>query len=171
MQVGILRGVAGSIALSLVLGSSAGAQTAPAARAMPMAPVAHLKALVNVDHRGVGLGGYDPVAFFTDSAAMMGDSTYRASFGGATYFFMNEAHRALFQATPEKYVPRFGGFCAFGVSKGHAVPIQIETWQLINGRLTLNYNKSVEATFNQDVAGNLERANANWPGIVEKEGH
>ena len=135
-----------------------------------MAPMAHMKVLVNVDRHGVGLGGYDPVNFFTDSAAVMGDSTYRASYGGATYWFRSEAHRALFQATPEKYVPQFGGFCAYGVSKGHAVPIQIDTWQLINGRLTLNYDTSVQATFNQDVAGNLTRANASWPAIVEQEG-
>ena len=142
------------------------AQHAPA-----MAAPAPAKTLVNVDRHGVALAGYDPVAFFTDSAAVRGDSTHRASYGGATYWFASEAHRALFTADPARYVPQFGGYCAYGASRGYAAKVEIETWQIIDGRLTLNYDKSVQRTFNQDVAGYLRKANQNWPAIVEREGH
>jgi YHS domain-containing protein len=137
----------------------------------PATTPATTKVLVNVDRHGVGLAGYDPVAFFTDSAAIRGDSTHRASYGGATYWFASEAHRALFQADPPKYVPQFGGYCAYGASRGYAAKVEIDTWQIINGRHTLNYDKDVQRTFNQDVAGYLRKANLNWPGIVEREGH
>ncbi len=140
--------------------------------AQQAAPVAtSAKTLVNVDRHGVALAGHDPVAFFTDSAAVRGDSTHRASYGGATYWFASEAHRALFQADPAKYVPQFGGYCAYGASRGYAAKVEIDTWQIINGRLTLNYDKDVQRTFNQDVAGYLRKANQNWPSIVEREGH
>src|ERR1043165_5228192 len=142
-----------------------------AQQAAPATAPASAKVLVNVDRHGVGLAGFDPVAFFTDSAAVRGDSTHRAMYGGAIYWFASEAHRALFQADPAKYVPQFGGYCAYGASRGYAAKVEIDTWQIINGRLTLNYNKDVQHTFNQDVAGYLQKANANWAGIVEREGH
>ena len=145
--------------------------TLAAQQAAPATMAAPAKTLVNVDRHGLGLAGYDPVAFFTDSAALRGDSTHRASFGGATYWFASEAHRALFQADPAKYVPQFGGYCAYGASRGYAAKVEIDTWQIIDGRLTLNYNKDVQRTFNQDVAGYLRKANENWAGIVEREGH
>ena len=100
----------------------------------------------------------------------MGDARFVASYGGASYQFASAAHRALFVATPEKYVPQFGGFCAYGASQGHAAPVKIETWQIIGGRLTLNYDLGVQRTFNKDVTGYLQKANANWPSIVEREG-
>ena len=158
------RAVLAAVLFFLPLALSA-QQAAPATAAAPS------KVLVNVDRHGLGLAGYDPVAFFTDSAAVRGDSTHRASYGGATYWFASEAHRALFQADPAKYVPQFGGYCAYGASRGYAAKVEIDTWQIINGRLTLNYNKDVQRTFNQDVAGYLRKANENWAGIVEREGH
>ncbi|HEV8421396.1 MAG TPA: YHS domain-containing (seleno)protein [Actinomycetota bacterium] len=137
----------------------------------PTPAAAPSKTLVNVDRHGVALAGYDPVAFFTDSAAVRGDSTHRATWGGATYWFASDAHRVLFLAEPTKYVPQFGGYCAYGASRGYAAKVEIDTWQVIDGRLTLNYDRGVQQTFNQDVAGYLQKANANWPGIVAREGH
>ena len=158
------RAVLAAVLFFLPLALSA-QQAAPATAAAPS------KVLVNVDRHGLGLAGYDPVAFFTDSAAVRGDSTHHATYRGATYWFASEAHRALFQADPAKYVPQFGGYCAYGASRGYAAKVEIDTWQIIDGRLTLNYDKDVQRTFNQDVAGYLRKANLNWPGIVEREGH
>lgn len=128
------------------------------------------KVLVNVDAHGVALQGYDAVGFFADSMAERGDSTHRATYGGATYWFASEAHRALFAADPAKYVPQFGGFCAYGAANGHAAPVEIDTWQVRAGKLLLNYDRSVRQKFDQDVAGYLRKAYENWPSIVEREG-
>lgn len=133
-------------------------------------PASSAKVLVNVDRHGVALEGYDPVAFFTDSAAVRGDSTHRASYGGATYWFASEAHRALFQADPAKYAPQFGGYCAYGASRGYPAKVEIETWQVIDGKLYLNYDRDIQRRFNRDVAEYLRKAYANWPGIVAREG-
>ena len=81
-----------ALALSLVVVHRGAAQAqAPAA-----------KVLVNVDRHGVGLQGYDPVAFFTDSSAVRGDSTHAAQYGGATYWFASEAHRVQFLSRRDK---------------------------------------------------------------------
>ena len=131
---------------------------------------AQTKVLVNVDAHGVALEGHDPVAFFVDSAAVRGDSTHRATYGGATYWFASEAHRALFLADPARYVPQFGGYCAYGASRGYAAKVEIETWQVIDGKLYLNYDRGIQRRFNQNVAEYLRKAYANWPGIVANEG-
>ena len=128
------------------------------------------KVLVNVNRQGVALQGYDAVAFFTDSAAVRGVPAQSARHGGATYYFATAEHRATFLAAPEKYVPGFGGFCAYGASQNHPAPVEISTWQIINGRLILNYDAGVQRKFNQDQATYLSQAEANWPGLVAKEG-
>jgi YHS domain-containing protein len=142
------------------------AVTAPVVSAQAAAD----KVLVNVDKRGLALEGYDPVAFFTDGKPVKGTTAYTTRYHGAEYHFASEAHRVLFAADPAKYAPQFGGYCAYGVSRGHAVPVEIDTWQLIDGRLVLNYDQGVKKKFDADRAGNLRLADEKWPGIVEKEG-
>lgn len=153
-----LRGVKCAILL-LLLG------TAPAVAQAPDG-----KVLVNVNRQGVALQGYDAVAFFTDSMAVRGVPAQSARHGGATYYFATAEHLAAFLAAPEKYVPGFGGFCAYGASQNHAAPVEIRTWQIINGRLILNYDAGVQRKFNRDQATYLSQAEANWPGLVAKEG-
>ncbi len=131
---------------------------------------AQSKVLVNVNRQGVALEGYDPVAFFSDSRAVKGNEKYQAHVGGATYLFSSAEHLATFQQEPARYTPQFGGYCAYGASQGHVAPVEISTWQILDGRLTLNYSKDVQQKFNQDVAGYLAKANAQWPRLIESEG-
>lgn len=131
---------------------------------------AQSKVLVNVNRQGVALEGYDPVAFFSDSRAVKGNEQYQAHVGGATYLFSSAEHLATFQQEPARYTPQFGGYCAYGASQGHVAPVEISTWQILDGRLTLNYSKDVQQKFNKDVAGYLAKANAQWPRLVESEG-
>jgi len=128
------------------------------------------KELNNLDRNGVALQGYDPVAFFTDSRPVMGNQQFQSQYRGATYYFASAEHRATFEKEPAKYEPQFGGFCAYGASRGKTVPIKIEAWQIVNGRLLMQYDLDVKGKFNSDPQGNLSRADKNWPGLVEKLG-
>jgi YHS domain len=67
---------------------------------------------------GIAVGGYDPVAFFTDGKPTPGDPGVTSTYKGATYLFASKAHKAQFEANPEEYVPQFGGFCAYGAALG-----------------------------------------------------
>lgn len=135
-----------------------------------LAAAAAAKDLVNVDRRGLALEGHDPVAFFVDGRPLLGDPAFTASHRGATYRFASREHQALFTADPDRYAPAFGGFCAYALSRGSTAPVEIETWQIFDGRLLLNYNLQVKAKFDVDRAALLARADANWPGLVEAEG-
>jgi YHS domain-containing protein len=136
-----------------------------------VATSAQNKSLLNLDKNGVALQGYDPVAFFTQNRPVMGNPQFESKYAGARYFFSSAEDKALFDANPAKYEPQFGGFCAYGVSRGHTVPIKIEAFQIVNGRLLMQYDLGVKNDFNKDPQGNLQKADQNWPGLVEKQGH
>ena len=125
--------------------------------------------LVNVSGASkAAVSGYDTVAFFTDSKPVNGSPFITAEHQGATYYFATEEHKKLFAANPAKYVPQFGGFCAFGVAEGKLFPVDISTWQVRDGKLYLNLNPDVLKAFNADLEGKLAKARQNWPGLVEQ---
>jgi YHS domain-containing protein len=128
------------------------------------------KQLINKDADGFAVQRHDVVAFFVDGKAEKGDPKIQSIYQGARYVFSSAEHKRLFDAEPAKYVPVYGGYCAYGVANGHAVPIKIETWQIFDDKLILNYDLDVRSKFDKDKSGNLRKADANWPGIVAKEG-
>jgi len=131
---------------------------------------AQTKTLLNLDKTGVAIQGYDSVAFFTDGKPVKGKLELAIKQDGALYFFASKEHRELFKSDPAKYEPVFGGYCAYGVSKGKLVEVDVDAFQIVNGRLLLQYSKGVRDDFNKDTKGNLAKAEANWPGLVEKKG-
>ena len=128
------------------------------------------KILVNRNEDGVALQGYDAVAFFTDNKPVKGKPEIQSIYKGARYYFATTEHKQLFDGDPAKYEPQFGGFCAYGVSQGHTVPIEIDAFQIVIGRLLMQYDKGIRDRFNKDTQGNLKKADSNWPGLVEKQG-
>lgn len=127
--------------------------------------------LVNVSGASnIAVAGYDIVAFFTDKKAVNGDPGIAATYQGATYIFASKEHKALFESAPEKFAPQCGGYCAFGVSVGALFPVDISTWQVRDGKLYLNLNKSILKKFNSDFEANVAKADKNWPTLVEKHG-
>jgi YHS domain-containing protein len=147
----------------LALGALAAATLAGTAQAQD-------KTLVNVDKAGVGVKGYDVVAYFTENKPVKGSAQFTASYGGATYHFASEANKATFEKSPEKYAPQFGGYCAYGVTKNALVKIEPDAFQIVNGRLLLQYDKGIRADFSKDTTGNLTKADGNWPGLLAKKG-
>jgi YHS domain-containing protein len=128
------------------------------------------KTLLNVDKNGVGIKGHDPVAYFIENKAVKGTAQFQSDLNGVTYYFASAQNKATFDANPAKYEPQFGGFCAWAVSRGYTAPIDPNAFQIVNGRLLLQYSLGVRKDFNQDAVGNLRKADANWPAIVEKKG-
>ena len=120
--------------------------------------------------KGIAILGYDPVAYFTDGKPVKGSPEFGLLHRGALYHFASAEHREAFQREPSRYEPAFGGYCAYGVSRGKLVEIDVEAFQIVDGRLLLQYSKGVRNDFNKDAKGNLAKANANWPGLVEKKG-
>jgi len=131
---------------------------------------AQTKTLLNLGKSGQAIQGYDPVAFFTDHKPVKGKPELALRQNGAVYYFASKGHRDAFKAEPGKYAPVFGGYCAYGVSRGKLVDIDVEAFQIVDGKLLLQYSKGVRDDFNKDTKANLAKAEANWPKLVEKKG-
>ena len=136
--------------------------------ALPL--VAQTKTLLNLDKAGLAIQGYVPVAFFTNGKPVKGKPEFPARHNGALYYFASKEHRDLFKADPAKYEPAFGGYCAYGVSRNKLVEIDVDAFQIVEGKLLLQYSKGVRDDFNKDTKGNLSKANTSWPALVEKKG-
>ena len=124
---------------------------------------------VNKTLFGNAIKGYDVVAYFTDGKPVEGSSDHEFEWNGATWRFASAQHRNLFAKDPAKYAPQYGGFCAFGVSRGYAVGIDPAAWKIVDGKLYLNYDRDVQAEWVKDIPGYIAKADANWPKIVAEK--
>lgn len=114
-----------------------------------------------------GISGYDPVAYFTDGKPMRGSGYHVAEFDGVTYAFASSEHKDMFTANPEKYVPVYGGYCAYGVAVGKKFVADPEVWKVVDGKLYLNLDKGIQGKWNQDIPAHIKTGNKNW---IEIEG-
>ena len=117
------------------------------------------------DKRGLAIRGADPVAYFTDGAYRAGSEAHTTTWMGATWRFVSAENRDRFVADPAKYAPQFGGYCAYAVSQGYTATIDPEAFTVVNGKLYLNYSKSVEKKWRANRDAYIEKANENWPRI------
>jgi YHS domain-containing protein len=116
----------------------------------------------------IAVSGYDPVAYFTDGKPVEGDRANSHEWQGATWRFATAENLEKFKADPAKYAPQYGGYCAWAVSQGYTASADPQAWRIVDGKLYLNYNPDVQKTWQQDVPGNIAKANANWPAVLEK---
>lgn len=116
---------------------------------------------------GVALKGHDPVAYFTDGKPVRGRDDLRVERGGAAYLFASTEHRDAFSADPERYLPRYGGYCAFGVSRGYKADIDPAAFTIAGGKLYLNYNEAVRKEWLQDRDRLIAVADGRWPEVRE----
>jgi YHS domain-containing protein len=118
---------------------------------------------------GGAIRGYDPVAYFTEQEPVEGSPDITYEYEGATWHFASAQNRDRFVAEPQAYAPRYGGYCAWAVSQGYTAPIDPEAWKIVDGRLYLNYSREVQATWSQDIPGNIAKADENWPKLQDKQ--
>jgi len=120
---------------------------------------------INKNGSGVAIKGYDPVAYFTLSKPVKGSSAFTHQWMGATWWFASAEDRDQFVKEPEKFAPKYGGYCAYGVSQGHTAPIDPEAWTIIDGKLYLNYSQGVKKTWSSDIPKYIEQAEKKWPEL------
>ena len=119
-------------------------------------------------HSTPGIGGYDPVAYFTEGQSVKGNGYHVADFEGVTYAFTSEEHQELFEANPEKYIPAYGGYCAYGVAVGKKFVADPEVWKIVNGTLYLNLDRNIQNKWKKDIPGYIKTGDRNWAEILEK---
>jgi hypothetical protein len=120
---------------------------------------------VNKDGDDIAIKGYDPVAYFTQGKPTPGTADFQHRWQNATWRFSSAEHRELFASAPDKYAPRYGGFCAGAMALGWKAPIDPEAWVIVDGKLYLNYDKDGRDDFASDPKPQIAKADANWERI------
>jgi hypothetical protein len=138
------------------------------AAAMPAAADGHKLLVTDAEH--VAIGGYDTVAYFTDGKPLRGSSAYEYAWDDAKWRFASAAHRDLFIADPDRYMPQFGGFCAGAMANGVLVPANPQAWAIVDGKLYMIAGKPEEIVeWKADAAKNIRQADKQWPVVQDHE--
>ena len=131
--------------------------------------------LLAVDSNHVAIKGYDTVAYFTDGKAVKGSGQFEYVFDDARWQFSNAAHREMFVADPDHYMPQYGGFCAMCVAVKECAalvdlhPADPDAWKIVDGKLYMVGDKKVLDRWKANSAENIRQANAHWRSIQQRQ--
>ena len=117
----------------------------------------------NAESTHVAIQGYDVVAYFTDGKAIKGSPNYALPFDDSRWQFANAAHKEMFAADPDRYMPQYGGLCAGGMSLGVSVPANPENWVIVDGKLYMLSGTPTDlADWKAHAAENIKAADKIW---------
>lgn len=114
------------------------------------------------------INGYDSVAYFTQNAPVKGLDTHTFDYKGAKWKFSNAANLALFKDNPEKYVPQYGGYCAYAVANDSLAKVDPNQFTVLDGKLYLNYDASIQKDWLKDRANFIKKADAKFQALIAK---
>jgi YHS domain-containing protein len=130
--------------------------------------------LLAVDSNHIAIKGYDTVAYFTDRKAVKGSSQFEYVYDDARWLFSNSAHREMFVADPDRYMPRYGSYCAACIAMKTCAalfpdhPADPEAWTIVDGKLYMFGGKNVIDRWRADSAENIRQGNAHWTAIQQR---
>jgi YHS domain-containing protein len=130
--------------------------------------------LLAVDSNHIAIKGYDPVAYFTDRKAVKGDSRFEYVYDDAKWQFANAAHRDMFVADPDHYMPQYGGFCAACVAMKlcagltNLAPADPEAWTIVDGKLYMVASRKFLEQWKANSAENVRQADMHWAAIQKR---
>ncbi len=123
----------------------------------------------NVPSHGVALEGYCPVAYFAVNKPVRGKPEFASKYNGITYYFVNADAKGAFDSNPRKYLPAYGGWCAFGMAVEDKFPVDPKRFKIVDGKLMLFLkNKGVDALnlWNDGHEKELtSKADAHWKKV------
>jgi hypothetical protein len=131
-------------------------------------PINTLKNSVFGGSTDTAINGYDTVAYFTVGKPLKGLDNLATEWMGAKWKFSSQANLDLFKAMPEKYAPQYGGYCAFGVSRGYLVKVESDQFTVREGKLYLNYDADVQKQWLKDPDGFIKLADTKFAGLLKK---
>lgn len=116
----------------------------------------------------VAVQGHDVVAYFKEGKQVKGSDDYSTEYKGAEFHFKNAENLATFKKDPKAYAPQYGGYCAWAISQGYTAKGDAKYWAIVDGKLYLNYNADVKATWDSDIPGFIKKGDTNWPKILKQ---
>ena len=117
--------------------------------------------------------GYDVVSYFNGNPEK-GKKDFILDHNNIKFKFANQSNLDLFKQDPDKYIPQYGGWCAYAMGlNGDKVKINPKTYEITDGKLYLFYNKWGNNTLEKWNEGNTEelrkKADENWEAVKNNE--
>jgi len=122
--------------------------------------------------KGYAAEGYDVVAYFNNTSTK-GDKKFTTTYNDVKYKFSNAENLKTFTKNPEKFIPQYGGYCAYAIAvKGEKVKINPKTFEVRNGKLYLFYNawgtNTLELWKKESPEMLKDKADKNWEKSINK---
>ncbi len=121
------------------------------------------------DDGNVALNGYDAVSYFREKLAVKGNEDIKVAYSNSFWFFRDSANLKTFLKNPSKFVPQYGGFCAFGTKYGILVESDPEIFALVDRKLYFNLDAGVRNKWRRDLVENIEKADKKWEKLKDKK--
>lgn len=125
---------------------------------------------LNLNSNNIAVDGYDLVSYFEENKAVEGKKNYKFTFENVNYYFSSEKHLNSFKKSPTKYLPSFGGWCAYAMgATGEKVKIDPESFIVNDGNLYLFYYSffnDTKSKWNNDPKNLEQKAKINWKKIT-----
>lgn len=116
-------------------------------------------------HSVVGVAGYDLVSYHTGKKPLQGNGNHVVRHEGVNYLFASKENAQEFSANKAKYLPAYGGYCAYGVAVGKKFIGDPTVWEVVDNKLYFNLDNGVKAIWIEDIPGNIKNADKNWGEI------
>ena len=120
-------------------------------------------------HSAPAVQGYDVVSYQTDKRPIRGNGHFITTYNGATYMFANKDNLKTFKKNPQRYVPAYNGFCAFGVSVGKKFLSDPEVYRVVNGKTYLNLDADIQDAWLEDTRGHIKSADKKWQKVKDQD--
>ncbi len=114
-----------------------------------------------------GVQGYDVVSYQSETGPVRGNGHYVSDHEGVTYLFSTKKNMKAFNKNPQKYLPAYGGYCAYGVSVGKKFVGDPTVWKIVDGKLYLNLDENIQKEWEKDIPGRIAMADKEWPKIKD----
>lgn len=117
----------------------------------------------------LSINGYDVVTYFRNNEPIKGQKKYRLIYKNKIYYFSNDDNKQIFLKNPTQYLPQYGGFCSYGMSKGYKETIKPEAFTVVYNKLYLNHNLKYRALWLENRDERIQWANENWEKFKNKK--
>lgn len=128
----------------------------------------------NINKNKLALSGYDLIEYYNQKA-IRGSSKFESIYNGSRYLFHTQKNKLLFEKNPEKYIPQYGGWCAYAMGyNGEKVSINPKSFSVENGKLYLFYKtffNDTKAKWRDNTASLKKEADKNWNTLLNTSNH
>jgi hypothetical protein len=114
------------------------------------------------------INGYDAVAYFIEGKPVKGFDSLSFTWNDAQWKFSSQSNLDSFRNNTSHFAPKYGGYCAYGLSRNYKAQTSPDAWSIVENQLYLNYNKEVQVEWKKDMDNRIAEADKNWPEISDR---